>query len=1162
VTPEINMQLHLAAPGARSSNVELDTFEVVGRYALTERAIDLLRRVADTFGTARASRAWAVTGPYGTGKSSLALLLAALLTPEDRSGVEHQNALEIVRGVDPSLAAAFEREALSKPALRALVTAGLEPVTTTVARALQLAASRRWPTGHEPIEVARALGAMAEAPDAPRRVMDAARELSKHAPVLIVLDEFGKNLEFYADQPGSSGDLQLLQDLAELASADRSGRLYLLTFQHAGFLDYIAQASPMQRRDWAKVQGRFSDITFRHDAADTAAIISAAIEHDDSGSTNTRLREYGQAAAAHWRARGLTALLDADPQLLAAVYPVHPVALAALPRICALLGQHDRTLTGLLGSDEPHTVRRLLEQPPTATLPHLPTYGLADVYDYFATAVRSQTLASSASGRWLQIETQVEAAAHMSRHDQDVLKSVGVLNLCATGGPLRASAENVAFAMVAPEVYGQDVLESTHAALDRLVGASHLTYREHADEYRVWMGSDFDIPAHLDRARSELDDAQVARHLAERHAPAAVVAGRHSQTTGYLRQFACRLSVTGDALTLDDLGRQVDGAVVFHLGDPSTPPSTEWDRPVLVGTTPHAHHVLARGREALALEQLLGDPSVDPVARAELRERLAVASAALSAELTQAFDPDRDDVVWELRLGDGTHESADPAAKTLSALTSGAADRAYPYSPEIANEMLGRDQLTSQGAKARRVLLAHLITATERPDAGIEGYGPEKAMYRGVVAKLGLHGRLPAAAGAPDAAQVSGWTSPEPGTNAHRAVAALRGMIITSPAGVTLAELEHVLCSPPYGVKRGVTPLLLVAALALTDDAALFEEGSFVRRMTPDLLERLTKAPERFSVRYSPSRGGLRGQVLVDIAQHVVPAARAGRRQNPASLVAVVSRLLDLVRGLPRFTLRTHTLSEQARALRNALSEATDPGALLFDQLPAAVGHAPVPPDAPEDAEQARQVAAAIHTAVAELNDAFALLRGRVTATFARVATGDPALPLRETRERFALMCDRLPPLPDGHEAKTLALHGASRTQDDSDWLNQLALVTVGSSLPEWDDTDAAQFDLRITAQVGMLQRLDALHFGHQRGAADARRLTLTRTDGSEISFVASLAEDLAPQIDARARDVAAEVESSYGPDGVRQLLLALTELTAMTTTSRTEPTPAQEGLR
>ena len=53
--------------------------------------------------------------------------------------------------------------------------------------------------------------------------------------------------------------------------------------------------------------------------------------------------------------------------------------------------------------------------------------------------------------------------------------------------------------------------------------------------------------------------------------------------------------------------------------------------------------------------------------------------------------------------------------------------------------MLGRRELTSQAAKARRELLTAMIEHHDEDWLGLEGFGPEKAMYAALLRHPKIH---------------------------------------------------------------------------------------------------------------------------------------------------------------------------------------------------------------------------------------------------------------------------------------------------------------------------------------------------------------------------------------------------------------------------------------
>ena len=75
--------VQVAGRFARSANLERDAslVEPLQGYVVTARTRDVVQRVATVADSGKAGGAWSITGPYGSGKSSLALLLDALFGP-------------------------------------------------------------------------------------------------------------------------------------------------------------------------------------------------------------------------------------------------------------------------------------------------------------------------------------------------------------------------------------------------------------------------------------------------------------------------------------------------------------------------------------------------------------------------------------------------------------------------------------------------------------------------------------------------------------------------------------------------------------------------------------------------------------------------------------------------------------------------------------------------------------------------------------------------------------------------------------------------------------------------------------------------------------------------------------------------------------------------
>lgn len=133
---------------ARSANLERDAtrLEPLDGYVVTSRALDVTERIARCAAVGRSGGAWSLTGPYGSGKSSLGLLLDAAFGP---AGTARDAAVQLIGEASGSVSElvrqAHERHGTTERGFhRGLVTARREPLGRTVLRALESAVCRAY----------------------------------------------------------------------------------------------------------------------------------------------------------------------------------------------------------------------------------------------------------------------------------------------------------------------------------------------------------------------------------------------------------------------------------------------------------------------------------------------------------------------------------------------------------------------------------------------------------------------------------------------------------------------------------------------------------------------------------------------------------------------------------------------------------------------------------------------------------------------------------------------------------------------------------------------------------------------------------------------------------------------------------------------------------
>jgi hypothetical protein len=1129
----------------RAANLEAHQ-DQAEHYIPTSRALEVLRRFVNSVGDSAAGRSWSLTGPYGAGKSSFALFLRTLLGP---AGSRRDAAERALSEADEALLRALvsARDAVGAAGfVLATTTCQREPLADSLLRALDKGAEARWPK-RRPAAIAEALN-LAHSSKSTRSIASAARAISAAAPVLLILDEFGKTLEYFADGAGSRGDssadLFILQELAEQATGEQAAPIFTFTLQHLAFDDYVRQASAQQRREWGKVQGRFEDVSFLESAEQSLRLVAGAL--DDCGVTRPfakRREEWASAAFATAREVGIANHFPGGAHTVMRCYPLHPIALLALPELCGQLGQHGRTLFAFLASAEPGTARTFLESTKIPKSSNsLPSIRLSDLFDFFAGAGQAMALSIGGS-RWREIHERVREATNLDEQDLVVLKTVGLLNLMGNALGLRASSDLVSFALSDPAGPADPTWRER---LENLESRGYLTFRSFADEYRLWQGSDVDLRGRVSDAREQLRATNAAELLVRLHSDNPVIAARHSQHVGMLRYFAVTYTDDGSrAIPSLPKGDPADGSVVYHLGSAESALHLEIGsdpRPTVLVTSTRARRVRDAAIEVAAALAVLDQQEVveDRVARRELQDRVADARNRLTQSLADAFRPGADGVEFRTISARGVE---DPLAcpRGLSRLLSEVCDNAYKQSPQIPNEMLGRRELTSQGAKARRELIEAMIEHPNEERLGISGFGPERAMYEAVLRHTGLHDERGGV-----------WTfgKPRPGGALQPVWGAIAQFIdAASDEPASVDGLYERLMAPPIGLKAGPIPVLLAAyLLQRNDDVAIYEEGTFQPNLTADLVERLMKAPQRFALKSFNARGN-RVQILAAISKATASLGVGGLRPLSQSrlrnetVLAVAAPLLNLVRGLPAFTRKTNDLSPQALAVRNALLGAREPDRLLLNDLPAACGFQGKDWNSPS--------AAAIEDFAAVLQTSLEELRGAVDRQ------------LFEIRDLLAEAFDRpvdLPSLRNVVSTRAELLDGkvldpklqafiftaADDSADDVGWLGRIGLALIGKAVELWHDEDRARFRSLLIETVAAFHRVEAIHFDAKarsfEGPFSARRLTFTTPEGDETSRVVYYDDASAEVLAGLVEDVLAQAEKlvggPHGRDGLTALLV------------------------
>ena len=575
--------------------------------------------------------------------------------------------------------------------------------------------------------------------------------------------------------------------------------------------------------------------------------------------------------------------------------------------------------------------------------------------------------------------------------------------------------------------------------------------------------------------------------LAEIDDPRPMVAARHSAENDILRVFSRRYVEGSESVDPLTPFSDFDGEILLVVGSAELPKVAMTSRaakPVVAVLPADLTSFDEAAREVAAVRMVMAEPAVsnDWVARRELAERLAQAQREFEQASRSTF---QDTTCRWMLLGPDTATELEGGRG--SAALSRACDAVFCFTPRVRNEILNRTKVTSQGAKARRVLLENMIEREASPNLGLGGYGPEVAMYRAFLRRTGLHRLDP---------ETNTWMFRRPTDEAlAEAWAVVEGELERATRRrVNLKDVYAALLSPPVGMKRGVIPVFVTAALITrSEDIALYEHGTFVPVLVPELSERMVRNPGHFEVKHFANTTGARLQVVEAVAKRLGVRPVLGR-VRVENVLAIVGRLVAGARKLDSFTRRTRTLRTETLEARDALFRAVEPDQLLFQDLPGAFGLRAVSAAAAAY-PSADTYADKLARAMDELSWRHAELLAKLLENLFEESgeTSRRAL----SGQAKALEDEVLNP-----DVRAFVLTLANDTADtNADWIAAIATVVAGKAPSEWSDADLGHFRPVLSRRVAAFQRLVALHADQRAdggGPFKPFRLTLTRPDGSE----------------------------------------------------------------
>jgi hypothetical protein len=887
-------------------------------FILHGTAINVLDTISRDF-SGSAQRAYTLTGPYGSGKSTIALYLSSLLS-ENKS--EREYAGKKLDNADGALTDFPSRFNVKHGWMIVKHVCGLEAPANAIL-----------------ISIYKAFGLSLDLEeiksfDDERCLEEIKLTIStqkiKRDGVLFLLDEMGKALDF---QSRANKDLHLFQALADIAQQAKIP-VMLIGFLHQSFSDYAKNKDVKSQKEWAKVQGRYRDLSFNPSIDEALVLVGDSILKD---------AEIAQQLESKHKELIGNVLHSFDAQIrnskaLTKTLPIDPVVSLLLGPISRRrFSQNERSLFSFLASHEKFGFREFLSGNYTETSSTLALYQPETLWDYLHHNLHHLIITSNDSKAWLEACDAIYRASQKGG-DLHVLitKVIALLTIFGFHHHLHSKRAFITDYFSARGFVNSEVNE----AIVDLERWTIVIYRQKHDALFVFQGSDIDIHnmvvERIELVSQGVDWTSVCDMTQN------ILATAHYHELGTMRWAKTQLVNKIDHVFIDSLKAEPltgESFLSFVLPTNSVV-AMELDANKLtytaIGKASSLDNLKSAAIELIALTQIAKEEEKikhDLIAKNELENRIKFANQNVENELTQAF-----------RNASWTYQGTPQDSQPLSVIASKIADDIFDESPKVINELVNRSKPSGSANSAIRKLMNAMLESGDKEDLGfdINSFPPEKGIYLSCLKSKGWHCKTDEGFIFP-----SKWSEESFEANPKMHALWLSGVefIKSSKSMVTLGELYAMWMKPPFGLTAGLCRIYGLALLkSLEGQVAFYDFDStkqfiFIPELDEELITKIYKHPTEAGVRYFEI-SEIQTHLLDTLAKETIGDINSGD-----VVLGIAKHIVKIVHTLPAWVKKTSGenfsqpentsgLTMAARSFRNRVIAANDPYKLILEDLP------------------------------------------------------------------------------------------------------------------------------------------------------------------------------------------------------------------------------------
>jgi energy-coupling factor transporter ATP-binding protein EcfA2 len=849
-------------------------------YILSTSSIQALRRIFVT----NTSNAIAITGPFGSGKSSLLIFLDALLSKNEKLKV----CVDKLKEKDTEIYKQYQIFVGNKKKGFFNIKVVGEHISfkksfiATLLEYKELELTHKFIKSNEDTSFTLLLKTLN-------------KEVTKlgYTGLFILIDELGKVIE-YASEKYLDSDIHALQDLSEYVNKQNNIRLVVAL--HKSFKDYVQNTTHLSFTEWDKIQGRFDNIIFQDDFYELMHIFEETITVDDLNAVSS-IRDKVSSLFNTYKENLPNKRISVDSSSLEKLAPLHPFSSLALFHIFSKHFQNQRSVFSFLSAQEPYSFQSFINK----DLDVETLYTLDMLFDYINYISNAYAVNMPDKESWKLANEYLDSANILTIPQQQIIKSIALISAFGLENLIQLDKKTLKLALKDSQNIKQEIEELEARGL--------ILYRRVSHSYALIQETSINIDEELStiiKNHIKIDYKEIINKTIEHDV---ILAKRFQIKTGTAKFFSKEfidtnisksttlkfklIYVGSDILENDilEISKKNKFSIYIPLGLTNQVKNLI-DLSLAINTLLIQKDIISNQRVCKILQGMLNTNKNEINKILDIKEKLFYFGKAIAY-----------------------------SSRSLQETISQILQVTYPSMPIIINDLVNPIQHETSVPNGMKKLFEHMINNVGDNKLGIDKLPPQLAIYLSVIKKGGFY-----------TLKSGKWTLSDPREESFIDIWKKLESHIKTYKNISIDRMREMLQVEPYGLNEDAAKFILFLFLIIHEpNIHFFREKTYQFDFDIDQLMDVWKNSKRYTINWYK----LSKEEETIFEKYIQIFDKYFETDySKKNIKYIFQKLSSKFMALPKYCHQTKKISSKAIALRSALTASKEPHLTFFELFP------------------------------------------------------------------------------------------------------------------------------------------------------------------------------------------------------------------------------------